>query len=64
MLVKGGEDLRLDQRIQQVFHMMNYCLKNDPRCHQRGLSIKNFSVVPVTNTLGVLEWVDATMPMK
>ena len=32
LLIKGGEDLRLDQRIQQVFTIMNKIFKEDPSC--------------------------------
>src|SRR5690606_37350937 len=31
-LVKGGEDLRQDQRIQQLFSVMNDILRNDAAC--------------------------------
>jgi DNA-dependent protein kinase catalytic subunit len=30
LLVKGGEDLRLDQRVQQVYKIMNKCFTEDP----------------------------------
>jgi phosphatidylinositol kinase/protein kinase (PI-3 family) len=30
----------------------------------RDLHIKTFNVVPITNRLGTLEWVDNTEPMK
>ncbi|OUM61433.1 hypothetical protein PIROE2DRAFT_12586 [Piromyces sp. E2] len=31
-LVKGGEDLRLDQRIQQLFNIMNDLLLKEAYC--------------------------------
>jgi DNA-dependent protein kinase catalytic subunit len=64
LLVKGGEDLRLDQRVQQLFQIMNSIFKDDPACMNRDLNIKTFNVVPITNRLGTLEWVDNTEPMK
>ncbi|KAF9944161.1 hypothetical protein BGZ65_012511 [Modicella reniformis] len=33
-LVRGGEDLRLDQRIQQLFALMNGIMRKDPRGYQ------------------------------
>jgi DNA-dependent protein kinase catalytic subunit len=30
VLVKGGEDLRLDQRIEQIFSVMNIILLKNP----------------------------------
>lgn len=64
MLVKGGEDLRLDQRVQQLFAIMNTIFKEDPSCENRDLNIKTFKVVPVSNRLGIFEWVDNTEPLK
>ncbi len=28
-LIKGGEDVRLDQRIEEMFNIMNKILRND-----------------------------------
>jgi DNA-dependent protein kinase catalytic subunit len=64
LLVKGGEDLRLDQRVEQLFEIMNSIFRDDPSCQNRDLYIKTFKVVPITNRLGTLEWVDNTEPMK
>ncbi len=57
-LVKGIEDLRLDQRIEQLFSVMNSIFDMDPECLQRELSIATFEIIPMTKTLGLLEWVD------
>lgn len=64
LLIKGGEDLRLDQRIQQIFGVMNKIFESDPACENRSLHLKTFKVVPITNRLGCFEWVDNTEPMK
>jgi DNA-dependent protein kinase catalytic subunit len=64
LLIKGGEDLRLDQRVQQLFQIINTIFTDDPACMNRDLHIKTFNVVPITNRLGSLEWVDNTEPMK
>jgi DNA-dependent protein kinase catalytic subunit len=64
LLIKGGEDLRLDQRIQEIFSIMNRIFKEDPACESRGLHIKTFKVIPANNRLGIFEWVDQTEPMK
>lgn len=63
-LVKGGEDLRLDQRIEQLFAVMNNVLLADSSCGQRGLSLKTYQVIPMTPRLGVIEWVNNTKPLK
>ncbi|KAG2383045.1 hypothetical protein C9374_005012 [Naegleria lovaniensis] len=63
-LVKGGEDLRQDQRIQQLFHVMNNILDQDANCKQRELSIRMYKVIPMSTEVGIIEWVDNTMPLK
>jgi len=64
LLIKGGEDLRLDQRVQQLFSIMNKIFKEDPTCLNREIYLKTFAVTPMTNRLGSLEWVDNTEPLK
>lgn len=43
---------------------MNDIFKEDPACQSRDLNLKTFNVVPITNCLGILEWVDNTQPLK
>jgi DNA-dependent protein kinase catalytic subunit len=63
-LVKAGEDLRLDQRIEELFEVMNGILREDPACSQRGLSLKTYNVIPMTPRVGMIEWVQNTKPLK
>jgi DNA-dependent protein kinase catalytic subunit len=63
-LVKGGEDLRMDQRIEQTFTTMNEILASDPATARRQLSLRTYQVIPLTSALGMLEWVDNTAPLK
>ncbi|KAG1708186.1 hypothetical protein DVH05_024868 [Phytophthora capsici] len=63
-LVKGGEDLRLDQRIEQLFGVMNQILEADPRCRDRNLSLVTYDVIPMTQEIGILEWVGGTSTLK
>ncbi|KAJ3220654.1 hypothetical protein HK099_004118, partial [Clydaea vesicula] len=55
-LIKGGEDLRLDQRIQQMFQIMNNILSNNHYCSKNQISLKTYKVVPLTGNLGMIEW--------
>lgn len=48
VLVKSGEDLRQDQRIEQLFSVMNILLSNDAACAQRGLQLRTYQVIPLT----------------
>ncbi|CAF1392236.1 unnamed protein product [Adineta steineri] len=66
-LVKGGEDIRQDQRIQALFTIMNDLYENDPNCHQSNsahISIKTYKVIPMSSKLGMIEWLDNTRPLK
>ncbi|KAG0339299.1 hypothetical protein BG004_006877 [Podila humilis] len=63
-LVKGGEDLRLDQRIQQLFSLMNDIMAKDPQCSQQNIQIGTYKVIPMSGSLGILEWVDNTKPLR
>uniref|UniRef100_A0A2K5DLH3 DNA-dependent protein kinase catalytic subunit n=1 Tax=Aotus nancymaae TaxID=37293 RepID=A0A2K5DLH3_AOTNA len=49
-LVKGGEDLRQDQRVEQLFQVMNGILAGDSACSQRALQLRTYSVVPLTSS--------------
>ena len=48
-LVKGGEDLRLDQRVEQLYCAMNEVLEEDTACSQRGLRLRTYQVIPMTD---------------
>mmetsp|Transcript_15125 Transcript_15125/g.59220 ORF Transcript_15125/g.59220 Transcript_15125/m.59220 type:complete len:1470 (+) Transcript_15125:2-4411(+) len=63
-LVKGGEDLRLDQRVQQLFSVMNELFRQDAECTRRGLSLPTYEVVPMTGKVGLIEWIENTKPIK
>ena len=63
-LIKGCEDLRLDQRIMEVFRAFNEIMLNESNCMKKNLKLNRFSVFPITLKLGMLEWIDNTQPMK
>jgi DNA-dependent protein kinase catalytic subunit len=64
LLVKGGEDLRLDQRVEQVFEVMNAAMAQDPDCSRRKLNLRTYQVMPMTDRIGMIEWVDNTIVLK
>lgn len=43
-LLKFGEDIRQDQRIEQLFCLMNVFLRNDHSCSSNGLEILTYQV--------------------
>ncbi|KAK2527806.1 Prkdc [Columba livia] len=63
-LVKGGEDLRQDQRIEQLFDVMNIILSQDAMCSQRNMQLKTYQVIPVTTRLGLIKWLENTCTLK
>ncbi|XP_032697086.1 DNA-dependent protein kinase catalytic subunit isoform X2 [Lontra canadensis] len=63
-LVKGGEDLRQDQRIEQLFEVMNVLLSQDAACSQRNMQLKTYHVIPMTSRLGLIEWIENTSTLK
>ncbi|KAM8811045.1 DNA-dependent protein kinase catalytic subunit [Eudromia elegans] len=63
-LVKGGEDLRQDQRIQQLFDVMNIILSQDAACSQRNMQLKTYQVIPMTTRLGLIKWLENTCTLK
>ncbi|KAK9971873.1 hypothetical protein ABG768_025216 [Culter alburnus] len=63
-LVKGGEDLRQDQRIEQLFGVMNMILSQDTACSQRNLSLRTYQVIPITSRIGLIEWMENTCTLK
>jgi hypothetical protein len=63
-LAKSGEDLRNDQRVQQVFEAMNSIFRSKPACGKCNMKINTFSVVPITMKAGLIEWVDGTCQLN
>lgn len=62
-LVKYGEDLRQDERIQQIFHHMSDLLKANERCRNHQLNIRGYRVVPINTFCGILSFVEHTTSM-
>ena len=62
LLCKGGEDMRNDQRIEQLFTYMNTIFVQ----HNKTRALKNitYSVIPMTSNHGVVEWLNDTEPLK
>ncbi|KAM8966776.1 DNA-dependent protein kinase catalytic subunit [Pelodytes ibericus] len=63
-LVKGGEDLRQDQRIEQLFTIMNIILSRDAASSQRHMQLKTYQVIPMTTRIGLIEWLENTCTLK
>lgn len=57
LLFKGSEDLRLDQRVMQLFRVVNALLSHTARPTD-GLRAHHYGVVPIAPRAGLIEWVD------
>ncbi len=57
-LLKGHEDLRQDERVMQVFGLINQILSHSQeRSIRRGVDIKRYAVIALSNNAGLIEWV-------
>lgn len=43
-LVKGGEDLRLDERVEQIFSVMNEMAKRNTFCSKQSIQLPTYKV--------------------
>lgn len=62
-IAKGGEDLRQDQRVQQLFRTMNGLLGAFTESRGRGLEVRTFHVAPLTVRTGLIEFLGNTSPL-
>lgn len=56
-LLKGHEDLRQDERVMQLFGLINTLLANDNETSRRNLAIQRYSVMPLSHSSGLIGWV-------
>ena len=58
-LLKGHEDLRLDERVMQLFRLVNtLILANAQTSKVSGYQIQRYSVTPLWDSVGLIGWVD------
>jgi len=65
-LMKGGEDLRNDERVMQLLKLMNSFLPHTDGglSSNEMLRARTFTVVPMTTRVGLLEWVKDTKTLQ
>ncbi|KAK4259382.1 hypothetical protein QN277_005720 [Acacia crassicarpa] len=56
-LLKGHEDLRQDERVMQLFGLVNTLLENSRKTSEKDLSIQRYSVIPLSPNSGLIGWV-------
>ncbi|KAF9509645.1 hypothetical protein BS47DRAFT_139059 [Hydnum rufescens UP504] len=56
-VLKGHEDLRQDERVMQLFGLVNTLLSVDTESFKRHLHIQRYPVIPLAPNAGLLGWV-------
>ena len=56
-LLKGHEDLRQDERVMQLFGLVNQLLNSTPSTSRKDLAIARYAVVPLSPNSGLIGWV-------
>ncbi|KAH3745267.1 protein kinase [Pelomyxa schiedti] len=57
-LLKGHEDMRQDERVMQLFVLVNNMLASNRDTSKSHMSIRTFAVVPLSHQSGLVEWVE------
>ncbi|XP_065559810.1 DNA-dependent protein kinase catalytic subunit-like isoform X1 [Artemia franciscana] len=63
-LMKFGEDLRQDERIESLFEAANSTLDANPETRKRGMRIKTYKVFPLSPRHGLIEWMEGVVTMQ
>ena len=63
-LCKPKDDLRKDLRMMEFTTMLNRLLARDPESRKRRLYLRTFSVIPLTEDCGIIEWVPHTLGFR
>ncbi|ORY80056.1 PtdIns-3-kinase tor2 [Protomyces lactucae-debilis] len=56
-VLKGHEDIRQDERVMQLFGLVNTLLSIDSESFKRHLNIQRYPVIPLSPNSGLLGWV-------
>ncbi|KAL4956134.1 armadillo-type protein [Aspergillus filifer] len=56
-IVKGHEDIRQDERVMQLFGLVNTLLDNDSESFKRHLTVQRFPAIPLSQNSGIIGWV-------
>ena len=57
-LLKGREDLRLDQRVMQLFLLINCILQEDKYITEKNIKIHGFPIIPLATNAGLIAWAE------
>ena len=57
LLLKGHEDIRQDERVMQLFGLVNTLFSIDAQSSKKDLSIRRYPVIPLSQNTGLIGWV-------
>ncbi|CAG9464680.1 unnamed protein product [Pedinophyceae sp. YPF-701] len=63
-LAKPRDDLRKDLRMMELANALNRLFLQEPESRRRGLALRTFAVVPLTEDCGLIEWVPFTLGFR
>ncbi|KAF9364890.1 serine/threonine-protein kinase M1 [Mortierella sp. NVP85] len=63
-LCKPKDDLRKDAKVMEFNGLVNMLLRKDRETSKRNLYIRTYSVVPLNEECGIIEWVHNTLPFR
>lgn len=63
-MLKPKDDLRKDFRLMEFNDIVNHLLMRDPEARQRRLNIRLYSVAPLNEECGLIEWVDNLIGLR
>jgi len=63
-LLKGHEDTRQDERVMQLFSLVNRIMSAEPTTKKKDLNITTYSVIPLSTKAGLIGWVLNSDPLQ
>ncbi|XP_041465563.1 serine/threonine-protein kinase ATR-like [Lytechinus variegatus] len=64
MMCKPKDDLRKDNRLMEFNGIINKCLRKDVESRRRELHIRTYTVIPLNEECGLIEWVPNTAGLR
>nr|XP_033814332.1 serine/threonine-protein kinase ATR isoform X1 [Geotrypetes seraphini] len=64
MMCKPNDDLRKDCRLMEFNSLINKCLRKDAESRRRELHIRTYSVIPLNDECGIIEWINNTAGLR
>ncbi|XP_026479798.1 serine/threonine-protein kinase ATR-like [Ctenocephalides felis] len=64
LLLKPKDDLRKDFRLMEFNTIVNQYLHKNPVARERRLKIRTYSVLPLNEECGIIEWISNVIPLR